>query len=307
MTVTPPNSCPLVLITVWDAVCLLWAYHVSYPPGATTLEDQHQHLVKMLEALADIIRSMEPNWRNRPKTVNLTYTTRWADCSSHVRRDDLAGANIDDKSTTGGDPIEATNEDAAVCTNQAVYSSLRTSLGELRRVGSLGVDSWTTGTGSRPCRRVYPHYLDLSSTSGDGTLRSVPRGPQTDETGWSREHHNLLVDTLANDLDRYRVASFIGRDLYSEALAPEILVENMVAVRDFGFNHIIVIGEILYGMVFLDCYGRVFVWDYMTWALWPCGNSLEEAKAICKQSKRMAWTLDEDGKIHEYEYDFLSF
>jgi hypothetical protein len=32
-------------------------------------------------------------------------------------------------------------------------------------------------------------------------------------------------------------------------------------VAEFGFNHFIVIGEIDYGMVFMDCYSRLFQWE----------------------------------------------
>ena len=35
------------------------------------------------------------------------------------------------------------------------------------------------------------------------------------------------------------------------------------SVAEFGFNHIMIIGEIDYGMVFMDCYGRLFQWEDM--------------------------------------------
>jgi hypothetical protein len=43
---------------------------------------------------------------------------------------------------------------------------------------------------------------------------------------------------------------------------PKELVYSIANVAKLGFDHIIYIGE-ADGMLFLDCYGRVFVWDDM--------------------------------------------
>jgi hypothetical protein len=40
---------------------------------------------------------------------------------------------------------------------------------------------------------------------------------------------------------------------------PIELIGYIASVAEFGFNHIIIIGEIHFGMVFLDLYGRVFL------------------------------------------------
>ncbi|RUS16446.1 hypothetical protein BC937DRAFT_91186 [Endogone sp. FLAS-F59071] len=161
----------------------------------------------------------------------------------------------------------------------------------------LVLDTWETEISSTaPYRFVQPDYF----------VYSVPRNPPLDEPERPRDNHGLLVDTLVNDLDRYRVAADFGQVLYPGGGAPETLIDEMKAVRDYGFDHIIVIGEFLHGMFFLDCYGRVFAWDDASPALWLCGNSVEEAKAKGMQCKRMGWEL-RDGKVHEFEDDNSEF
>ncbi|CAG8486044.1 17260_t:CDS:2 [Rhizophagus irregularis] len=57
---------------------------------------------------------------------------------------------------------------------------------------------------------------------------------------------------------------------------PRELIYYINRVAEFGFNHIIIVGETEYGMIFIDCYGRVFMWDDESPMLWPLGNSPEE-------------------------------
>ncbi|RUS16483.1 hypothetical protein BC937DRAFT_91155 [Endogone sp. FLAS-F59071] len=196
-------------------------------------------------------------------------------------------------------------EDLTTCQSRFATSTLFTSLGELRRIGTLGLDTWETEISSTaPCRFVQLHYFNHAAR--DDTVCSVPRNPPLDEPERPCDNHGLLVDTLVNDLDRYRVAADFGQALYPGGGAPETLIDEMKAVRDYGFDHIIVIGEFLYGMYFLDCYGRVFAGDDASPALWLCRNSVEEAKAKGMQCKRMGWEL-KDGKVHEYEHDNSEF
>ena len=50
----------------------------------------------------------------------------------------------------------------------------------------------------------------------------------------------------------------------------------LLCIKEFGFDHIIIIGEHENGLLFLDCYGRVFDWDYMIVQLRPLGKNLDE-------------------------------
>ena len=71
-------------------------------------------------------------------------------------------------------------------------------------------------------------------------------------------------------------------------------------VQEFGFNHIILVGKRDYGIIFIDCYGRVFELDRMSDALWPLGNSLEEVAT--KRLDGTVWDVDDNGIVHEFEY-----
>ena len=68
------------------------------------------------------------------------------------------------------------------------------------------------------------------------------------------------------------------------------------SVQEFGFDHIIVIGKKpnYGGILFLDCYERVFTWDMMTDMLFPQGNSLKEASSA---RWGRPWIVDDDGSI----------
>lgn len=59
---------------------------------------------------------------------------------------------------------------------------------------------------------------------------------------------------------------------------PKELVYYIKSVAGFGFNHIIIIGETNYGIIFLDCFGHVFIWEDMCQMAHPLGDSLEEVQ-----------------------------
>ena len=53
-------------------------------------------------------------------------------------------------------------------------------------------------------------------------------------------------------------------------------------------------------MIFLDCYGRVFLWDDESQKLWPFGNSPEEAsKRSIKGKDQLGWFVM-NGIVYEY-------
>ncbi|GET67053.1 hypothetical protein GLOIN_2v1563037 [Rhizophagus irregularis DAOM 181602=DAOM 197198] len=98
-------------------------------------------------------------------------------------------------------------------------------------------------------------------------------------------HHADLACEVSNLTECMKVKAGYGEDLYD--------------VRNFGFNHIILVGRIWNNV--LDCYGRVFELDRMSDALWPLGNSLEEV-ATKPWTGEVAWDVDEDGVVFEWEY-----
>lgn len=64
----------------------------------------------------------------------------------------------------------------------------------------------------------------------------------------------MIVDTFVSKSVHCNIASSIRYDLDINGADPERLDNFYECVVEFGFDHIIVIGEIVYGMLFLDCY-----------------------------------------------------
>ena len=88
-----------------------------------------------------------------------------------------------------------------------------------------------------------------------------------------------------------------------------VLNDFMKDIQKYGFDHIIIIVEREDGVLFLDCYGRMFDWNTSVYALFPCGNSLEEASRTL--SSKEAWIIEDDGTLFQMEYcmcaDFAHF
>lgn len=109
----------------------------------------------------------------------------------------------------------------------------------------------------------------------------------------------MLVEKIKNEYDRHRVAASVSRNILSESEEsdPTDLTDDMESIKRFGFSHIIIVGEREFGILFLDCYGRMFDWDYMNLLLWPLGNYLE----YNLNKPRMAWGIEFDETITEFE------
>ena len=63
------------------------------------------------------------------------------------------------------------------------------------------------------------------------------------------------------------------------------------------FGHIIFIKECYAGILFLDCYGRVFKWDSM------CNVLCSLRSVVPKKSltRRVMWSVEYDGTVTEFE------
>lgn len=118
---------------------------------------------------------------------------------------------------------------------------MQTQFGKLLRVGYLGGNVW------------YP-------TASHGTC--------CQQIG--RSDNFILVEKS----EESRIATLIKYEVLDSD--PRELIYYINRVVEFSFNHIIIVGETEYGMIFLDCYGRVFMWDDESPMLWPLGNSPEE-------------------------------
>ncbi|CAJ0757495.1 3470_t:CDS:1 [Entrophospora sp. SA101] len=110
----------------------------------------------------------------------------------------------------------------------------------------------------------------------------------------------MVVDTFKDESSRRHLASSIGCELPVDSDDPKELTYYMANVAEFGFDHIIIIGELENGMIFLDCYGRVFQWEEECQMLWPLGNSLEEAMSSDGKNQ-VPWYWEYDGAVYEFK------
>ncbi|CAG8436157.1 10662_t:CDS:2 [Funneliformis caledonium] len=115
----------------------------------------------------------------------------------------------------------------------------------------------------------------------------------------SQGHCNnlFIVDKIENESDRRRIATFISYEFTDEN---DDLIFYSECVKEYGLNHIIVIGQLDFGIIFLDCYGRVFEFNDMSQMFLPLGNSLAEL-SIKNQAPHVAWIIKSDGDLYEYD------
>ncbi|RUS16091.1 hypothetical protein BC937DRAFT_91620 [Endogone sp. FLAS-F59071] len=219
-----------------------------------------------------------PEWEDRELLFRGFDSLRWVACKQ-----------------TSSESEGEQAEDLAGCQNNETLEALQSTLGKLRRVGSLGgADS--LGDATTPCSFVLPcnHLQRSVATETEVSVRAVPiRGHHTEERG----RIPLQVDTIVNDDIRREFAISVGNKLCIKDGSDSIFC-GMYNVREYGFSHIIIVGEVTYGIVFLDCYGRVFLWESLCGVIWLLGNSLEEAKANRFNERQLVWELEE-GNVRE--------
>ncbi|CAG8592688.1 10786_t:CDS:2 [Paraglomus brasilianum] len=189
------------------------------------------------------------------------------------------------------------------CPNKRKVKEVEPSLGELFRVGSLvgpsGTSTWTTEEPTTPCHLVFPNRFLTQKIESRTPMHEVSESNGPYEPSDARNSSFMLVEKIKNRYDRHRVATSVGHDIVGESRELDTityLTEDMECIKEFGFNHIIIIGERDYGMLFLDCYGRIFDWDHINFFLWPVGNYLENK---LDEPKNVAWNVGDDGSITE--------
>ncbi|CAB4384459.1 unnamed protein product [Rhizophagus irregularis] len=157
------------------------------------------------------------------------------------------------------------------CPNSGRINGLQSSFRKLRRVGIMGSVTWR----NELLREAY-HLVHAHSCP---TYKS---GRQVENQG---------------SMFCYQVASSYGYKLPTDSCNPRELVSYIKQVAEFGFNHIIIIGELDYGMAFMDCFGRLFQWDDMLQMLWPLYNNSSKEADI--RNNKFAWFVENDGFVYE--------
>ncbi|RIA99381.1 hypothetical protein C1645_811635 [Glomus cerebriforme] len=177
------------------------------------------------------------------------------------------------------------------CTNGERIKEMQISIGELRRVCVLGDVKWTEKElRTKACNYVLAMHRYRNNISKKSIYIMPEASKQVESKGLSGSL-SMVVDTFVDESIRHNLASSIWCDLPTNSSDPKKLGYYYECVAEFGFNHIIVIGEMLYGLLFIDCYGRVFQWENMEQVLWPVGNSLEDVKS---HEDLVVWTVEDD-------------
>ncbi|CAB5391566.1 unnamed protein product [Rhizophagus irregularis] len=118
----------------------------------------------------------------------------------------------------------------------------------------------------------------------------------------------------------YQNANYLGREMEPNAFGHPTTVNVMASMKEgkivkfinpvykpyledikaYGFDHVILIGECYNGMLFLDCYGRLFEWGNMMAVLWPLGDYWS-VMSKGSSTRSVIWGLEYDGTITEFE------
>ena len=168
---------------------------------------------------------------------------------------------------------------------------MQLSLGQLRQTGVLAGNAWTKEKPKTPCHLVVPNV--------QSTEARIPED-ESQEGCKILENPFMLVKTIANKKDRKRVANYLNCKL--EVLGdPSTCICYMQIIKEHGFDHIIIIGECYAGILFLDCYGRVFEWDSMCNVLWSLGDYENDATKESWNGWHVIWGLEFDGTLVEFE------
>ncbi|CAG8841708.1 29612_t:CDS:2, partial [Gigaspora margarita] len=168
------------------------------------------------------------------------------------------------------------------CPNTGTIRKMHASFRKLLRIGSLGGNGWKKIVSGKTCRLVYADSRFISkgkSITENPTTMSQVQLCEGKNRRTSRCNDSLiLVDTFK---DNSCIAILVNYEVLDSD--PKELIYHIRCVANFGFDYIIIIGETEYGIIFLDCYGRVFLWENESQTLWPLGDSPEEAsKRIVK-------------------------
>ncbi|CAG8790249.1 40202_t:CDS:2 [Gigaspora margarita] len=172
------------------------------------------------------------------------------------------------------------------CPNQERIRSLQLSLEQLRRISILTGNAWTKEESKTLCRVVVPN-VQYNEARIPETISHVPKGEEQDEPreGCNSEKFPLMiVEMITYKSDHKRVANSLNYKLQGGDL-PNCICYMEHVKEYYGFDHIIIIGELHTVILFLDCYGSVFIWESMCYILWMLGDYWNEATKTGGQKK----------------------
>ncbi|CAB4392247.1 unnamed protein product [Rhizophagus irregularis] len=204
----------------------------------------------------------------------------------------------DDRQYQISNTVESERDEGATmgltyCPNSGTIKSLQASFGKLCRIGNIG----SITQENKLCCLVLPHLnpaQEVGLTSYNQESVSIMSNcGKNDVFPQGCSDSFIVVETFVKEQDRWRMAFTFGYDLPFGSRNPKKLFEltdYIERVAEFGFNYIIVIGEVDYGMVFMDCYGRLFHWEDACQILW-----------LRESDDGLPWFVDDDGNVYKYK------
>ncbi|RIA82489.1 hypothetical protein C1645_743748 [Glomus cerebriforme] len=214
---------------------------------------------------------------------------RRGDNTVHVR--DISSRGEENKNNTGIQMV------ASACSDRIRELSL--SLGQLLRDDTLESITWDE---KKPCHLVLPDDRPkIQKNEDNASMWQLSASDEKDGIHGYRNNFPMVVETFMKP-NRCYIANSLGYKLHDKdqedyiSYIKEELIGYIEEVNRYGFDHIIIIGELYYGMLFLDIFGRVFNLDGMTDALWFLGDYFKGVERVAKglATDRVPWILKPD-------------
>lgn len=228
------------------------------------------------------------------------------DSTIHARIDNLQWAThpgyVYDQQINSG--LESREYAGGQMVRPECIQQLGPTLGPLLRVGSFEGSAWTKKWPKTACHLVNPDSVYKESDEIEASMCKVQTCDENDDTnGFGRKNHLMVVDTIIN-LNRKSVANSFGQEIEDQNQINDIdyvkeLKDYIEEISDYGFDHIIVIGERYIGLLFMDCFGRVFDLDDIG-CLWLRGDYFKLVERNAKGltiDREAYWTFAEDEGI----------
>ncbi|KAF0392179.1 hypothetical protein F8M41_010576 [Gigaspora margarita] len=193
---------------------------------------------------------------------------------------------------------DESGNDAVECSNRERIRELQLSLGKLLRDSTLDGSVWTKEHVQTPCYLVLPN--NESKIEHDSSSVCQVSVCTRLDIKTSRNNSPIIVEQISES-DGSRAATSLHLKLQTEDPKENSMKELQCytkEIKQFGFNHIIIIGKRYCGMLFMDCFGRVFDWDSANDVLWLLGDYFEiTSKDESEEYGRIAWGVLDDGTV----------
>jgi hypothetical protein len=183
--------------------------------------------------------------------------------------------------------------------------SLFSQLGLLLRVNTPDSNAQVK---KKPCHFILPNNQPKiwKNKNNISLCQVFPNDKNNEEHGYCN-NLPILIDTIMKS-NRCYIANSLGFEIHDKDQEDYIsyikkeLDGYIEEAIDYGFDHIIIIGELNYGMLFLDCFGHVFNLDSMTSALLFYGDYFKGVERVTKGLglEYTTWIVDSnEGNIVE--------